>query len=130
VDALRAMGIDPIRYLVTPRLLGMVLSMLLLGIYFNVIGILGGFLVAQLQISLTLDAFGQNLLQALQVEDLYISLVKNIVFGICIALICCYQGLQVKLSSTEVPQKTTKAVVSSIFFCFFFNALFTVLFYI
>lgn len=130
VDALKAMGIDPIRFLVTPRLLGMVISMVFLGIYFDLIGILGGFIVAQLQISLPLDLFLENLLKVVTLEDIYIGLVKNIFFGISISIVSCYHGMQVKLATTEVPQKTTKAVVSSIFFCFFFNALFTVAFYI
>ena len=130
VDALRAMGIDPIRFLVAPRLMGMVISMLMLGIYFDLIGIIGGFIVAQLQIDMTVNVFLNNLLRILKVEDLYIGLVKNLFSGLSIALICCYQGMQVRRSSTEVPQRTTRAVVSSILFCVFFNAVFTVAFYI
>jgi len=130
VDALRSMGIDPIRFLVAPRLMGMVISMLLLGIYFDVIGIMGGFIVAQLQIDMTVSVFLNNLLQRLKVEDLYIGLVKNLFSGLSIALISCYHGMMVQRSSTEVPQRTTKAVVSAILFCIFFNAVFTIAFYI
>lgn len=129
VDALKAMGIDPIRFLVAPRLFGMILSMIMLGIYFDVIGLLGGFLVAQLQISLPLDIFAKQLFEVMSLDDLIIGLAKNTFFGITIAVVSCYQGMQVQLARTEVPQKTTKAVVSSIFFCFFFNALLTAVFY-
>lgn len=130
VSALRSMGIDPIRFLIAPRLMGMIVSMVLLGIYFDVIGILGGFIVAQLQIDMTLDVFAQNLLQVLKMEDIYIGLVKNLFSGIAIALVACYHGMEVGRSSTEVPQRTTRAVVGSILFCIFFNALFTAAFYI
>lgn len=129
VDALRAMGIDPIRFLVAPRLMGMAVSMILLGIYFDLIGIMGGFIVAQLQINLTLDVFARSLLQVLKVEDIYIGLVKNFFSGIAIAIVSCYHGMQVQRSSTEVPQRTTRAVVSAILFSFFFNAVFTAAFY-
>jgi len=130
IDALHSMGIDPIRFIVAPRLLGMIISMSLLGIYFDVVGILGGFVVAQLQINLPFDTFLQNMLQAIRIEDIYIGLVKNAFFGIAISIVSCYQGMQVRISITEVPQRTTKAVVGSIFFCFFFNIIFTVAFYI
>lgn len=130
VDALKSMGIDPIRFLVAPRLFGMILSMIMLGIYFDLIGLLGGFLVAQLQISLPLEIFARQLFEVMTLDDLIIGLAKNTFFGISIAVVSCYQGMQVQLARTEVPQKTTKAVVSSIFFCFFFNALLTAVFYI
>ncbi|MCK4907829.1 MAG: ABC transporter permease [Spirochaetes bacterium] len=130
VDALKSIGIDPIRYLVAPRVFGMVISMIFLGIYFDIIGILGGFIVAQLQISLPWDVFANNLFNTLSIQDIYIGLVKNVFFGLAIGVVSCYHGLQVKLASTEVPQRTTKAVVSSISFCFFFNAVFTAAFYI
>lgn len=130
IDALHSMGIDPIRFIVAPRLLGMIISMSLLGIYFDVVGILGGYIVARLQISLPFDSFLQSMLQVIQIEDIYIGLVKNIFFGIAISMVSCYQGMQVRISITEVPQRTTKAVVSSIFFCFLFDIIFTVAFYI
>jgi phospholipid/cholesterol/gamma-HCH transport system permease protein len=86
--------------------------------------------VAQLQIDLPFDTFLQSMLQVIQIEDIYIGLVKNALFGIAISIVSCYQGMQVRISTTEVPQRTTKAVVGSIFFCFFFNIIFTVAFYI
>ena len=127
IDALHSMGIDPIRFIVAPRLLGMIISMSLLGIYFDVVGILGGFVVAQLQINLPFDTFLQNMLQAIRIEDIYIGLVKT-PFGIHLDG-QRYRGCG-PISITEVPQRTTKAVVGSIFFCFFFNIIFTVAFYI
>ena len=130
VEALSSMGIDPIRFLIAPRLFGMIFSMVFLGIYFDIVGIVGGYIVAQLQINLPLDVFSEKLLSVLKVEDIYIGLVKNTFSGISIALVACYYGMQVKLASTEVPQNTTKAVVTSIFLCFFFNAVFTIAFYI
>jgi len=130
IDALRSMGIDPIRFLIAPRVFGMVFSMLLLGIYFDLAGLMGGFIVSQLQINLPFDVFMTNLLTSLTLEDIFVGLLKNISFGIAIAIVSCYHGMSVSNARTEVPQRATKAVVSAIFICFFLNAFFTAIFYI
>jgi phospholipid/cholesterol/gamma-HCH transport system permease protein len=130
IDALHSMGVDPIHYVVAPRLIGMVVSLSLLGIYFDAVGIAGGYLAANLLIDLSYANFWQGLLEVLQFEDIMVCLFKNVFSGIVIATVCCYHGLRVRVSSTEVPQQTTKAVVNSIFLCFFFNAIITLAFYI
>jgi phospholipid/cholesterol/gamma-HCH transport system permease protein len=130
IDALYSMGIDPIHFIVVPRLLGMIISLFFLGIYFAVIGVMGGFIFAQTQIALSYDTFWRGLLEVLHIQDIYMNVIKNIFSGITIATVCCYHGLKVGVSSTEVPQQATKAVVNSILICFFFNAVFTVAFYI
>ncbi|MDR2733557.1 MAG: ABC transporter permease [Spirochaetota bacterium] len=128
-DALYSMGIDPVHFIVAPRLVGMIISLLLLGIYFNIIGIMGGYIAAKLQLDLAFDTFILSMLEVLSVWDIYINLVKNFFFGIVISIVCCYHGFRVRSSVTEVPQQTTKAVVNSIFLCFFFDAISAVFFY-
>jgi len=130
IDALYSMGIDPIHFVVAPRLIGMAISLFCLGIYFDFIGIMGGFLAASFLIDITGSTFWRSLFDVLQLEDIFIVLVKNTFSGVAIAIVCCYHGLSVRVSVTEVPQQTTKAVVNSILLCFFFNAVFTVAFYI
>ena len=130
IDALYSMGIDPIHFVVAPRLIGMVISLSLLGIYFDFVGILGGFLAASFLVDLSNTTFWPSLLEILRFEDIFVGLIKNVFSGIVISIVCCYHGLRVRVSSTEVPQQTTKAVVNSIFLCFFFNAVFTLAFYI
>ena len=111
IEALEAMGVDPIRYIVIPRIFGVTASLVGLNIYFTIFAIIGGFLVSKLVLVTSLVVFLRKILDSMVLSDVIISLAKGIIFGILISLICSFQGFMVKLSSTEVPQMTTKGVV-------------------
>jgi len=130
VEALEAMGVDPVRYLVIPRLVGVTVSLVSLNVYFNILAIIGGFLVSKLVLITSLTVFLQNILESMVVSDVTISLLKGFVFGILISLICTYSGFSVKLSSTEVPQMTTRAVVNAITAVFVADGIITSIYYI
>lgn len=130
IEALESMGIDPLRYIVIPRLLGIVISLVLLTIYFNIIGIFGGFLVAKITLSASFTVLFNNLMNAITYVDIIVAALKSIGLGIIIATISVYQGFNVKVSITEVPKAATKAVVNSLLCSFLFTSLLTVLFYI
>ena len=110
VDALVAMGISPLSYLVVPRVLGMMLSLLLLMSYFLMSGIFGGFLVSNLFQSIPFGDFLQQVLGQLHYLDIVVMLVKVSVSGLFISLISCYHGLTVVKAVTEVPQRNIKSV--------------------
>ncbi len=129
VEALISIGINPIGYLVVPRVLGVVISLACLSVYFNFAGLLGGYLVSSLIYPLSFVEFFSNLLNKMRVVDLLFGLLKSIVFGTTIAIICSYQGLQVKFASTEVPVRTITAVVSSLTWMMIFNILITIISY-
>lgn len=129
IEALISFGIYPIRYLVVPRILGLVISIFCLTIYFNIMGLFGGYLVSSLFQSLSISDFFSNLLMKLTLTDLFVSQFKSLVFGFIIAIIACYYGLQVKFASTEVPIQTIKTVVSSITWILISGAIITILTY-
>jgi len=110
VDALHVMGISPISYLVAPRVLGMMLSLLVLMSYFLMSGIFGGFLVSNLFQSIVFGDFLARVLNELRLLDIVFMLFKVCVAGLFISLISCYHGLTVNKAITEVPQRNIKAV--------------------
>jgi len=130
VEALKAMGIDPVRYLVIPRVFGVTASLVSLNVYFDILAIIGGFLVSKLVLITSLEVFLRNILASMVLSDVTISLLKGFTFGILISLICTYNGFSVKLSSTEVPQMTTRSVVNSITSLFIADGIITFIYYI
>jgi len=129
IEALESMGIDPVRYIVIPRVLGVTISLVSLNIYFDMLAILGGFFVSKMVIVTSLIIFLQKMIQAMVLSDLTISLLKGIIFGVVISIICTFYGFSVKLSSTEVPQMTTRAVVNSIILLFLTDGIVTFIYY-
>jgi phospholipid/cholesterol/gamma-HCH transport system permease protein len=130
IEALESIGINPLSYIVFPRILGGILSVLCLAFYFNFIAIVGGFAVTRLLHDMPFSFFTDSLMKAFAKEDLLIFLLKNGFSGMIIFVVCCYQGLSVKRSPHEVPQVTTSAVVNSIIYVAVFNLAVTALFYL
>ncbi len=130
IEALEVMGINPLSFIVFPRLVGGMLSVVCLSLYFIYAAIFGGFIFAKLFLNMTLDFYINSIMQVFAAEDVILFLCKNIFSGAIIFTICCYQGLQVKQGPHEVPQATTNGVVKSIIYVVGFNLIVTVLFYI
>lgn len=130
IEALESMGINPLSFIVFPRVLGGIISVLGLAFYFNFIALIGGFLVTRFIQDLPLAFYTDSLMRAFAKEDVLIFLLKNGFSGMIIFVVCCYQGLSVKRSPHEVPQVTTQAVVNSIIFVVVFNLMVTALFYL
>jgi len=129
IEALESMGIDPVRYIIIPRILGVTISLISLNIYFDMLAILGGFFVSKMVLVTSLIIFLEKMIKAMVLSDLTISLLKGLIFGIVISIICTFYGFSVKLSSTEVPQMTTKAVVNSIILLFLMDGIVTFIYY-
>lgn len=130
IEALESMGINPLSYIVFPRILGGVISVVCLAFYFIVIALLGGFFLTKALQDLPLQFYLDSLANAIAFEDVGLFLLKNIFSGMIIFVVCCYQGLSVGRSPTEVPIATTQAVVNSIIYVVVFNVAVTSLFYI
>jgi phospholipid/cholesterol/gamma-HCH transport system permease protein len=113
VDAIRGFGIDPIRKLMTPRVLATILVLPLLVAVGDLSGLLGGFLVAHLILHLTAEQFWTRAINALVFGDLCIGFIKPLVFGFIIATVGCYQGLRVKGGTEGVGRATIAAFVES-----------------
>jgi phospholipid/cholesterol/gamma-HCH transport system permease protein len=130
IEALECMGIHPLSYVVFPRLLGGIVSVICLSVYFVVVACMGGYLVASLLHELPFSFYADSLARAFSTADVTLFFLKNTFSGAIIFMISCYQGLLVKQSPHEVPQVTTKAVVNSVIYVVLFNMSVTILFYL
>lgn len=128
-DALKVMAIDPIRYLATPRIVAVALSLPCLTVLADVLGILGGCAVGALSLDITPAAYFNQVAKELQVADFYKGLIKSFFFGILVAMIGCLRGFQVQGGAESVGSATTSAVVTCIFTLTFTDAIFAVFFY-
>jgi phospholipid/cholesterol/gamma-HCH transport system permease protein len=113
VDAMRAMGTDPVRKLVTPRVVATVLMLPLLTAMADFLGLIGGYLVSFFTLRLGAVTFWTRAIDILEFSDLMQGLTKPIVFGFIIATVGCYQGLNVKGGTQGVGRATTQAVVTA-----------------
>lgn len=129
VNALEMLGVDSLRYIVFPRIAGMMIANLFLTIYFNAMGVIGGMFVGLLYGNVTFEMFYKYVLKAINFFDIFISLFKSLIFGCFISSISIYHGFQA-VTSTHIPQVTTKAVVSSIFALFGFDLFVTLISYL
>ncbi len=123
VEALSAVGINPIGYLVVPRIFGVVISLFALNLYLNVSGLIGGYIVASFVTPLSFVDFITKLSTKMKVMDVIMGQIKTIVFGFSIGIISCYNGLSVNYASTEVPQRTIKSVVTSLSWVIIFDVM-------
>ena len=126
VVALRLMGIPISRFVIMPRIVGMVLSMLCLTLYFDVVAVLGGYLVARAQLTIPFFAFVESVIRALSSTDVVLTAIKGLCFGSAVAAVCCHHGLSVRSSFTEVPQQTTRAMINSFVLCLLLDVVVTV----
>ena len=128
IDALRAMGMNPIELLVVPRVLALVIALPLLTVIADAMGLAGGGLLSLLNLHIPLVQFTYRLREAVSPTTFWAGLIKAPVFAILIAMVGTYRGMQVRESARELGRLTTVAVVQSIFFVILADALFAVLF--
>ncbi|HET7833673.1 MAG TPA: MlaE family lipid ABC transporter permease subunit [Gallionella sp.] len=128
VDALRTIGIGPLDLLVLPKVLALVLALPLLTVYTDIMGVLGGMVMARAQLDVSFDSFIDRLGDAVSLTSFLIGVGKAPVFAVIIALVGCYQGFQVDGSAESVGRQTTMSVVQSIFLVILVDALFSIVF--
>lgn len=129
VDALKTMGIHPIRYLVVPRFLAITVTQPLLTVVADLLGIIGGFIIAVTYLDLSVGVFANELLDALRVKDLLTGLVKSVAFGWIIVFVGAHRGFQVRGGAEGVGIATTSSVVQAIFMVIAADAFFSLIFY-
>jgi phospholipid/cholesterol/gamma-HCH transport system permease protein len=128
VDALESMGMNPYEVLVLPRVLGLVISLPLLTVVADMMGLAGGAMLTTYLLELPFSQFVMRLESAVGETTFWAGMVKAPVFGLLIALTGTLRGLQVRESSRELGRLTTVAVVQSIFLVIFADALFAIFF--
>jgi len=129
IDALTTLSTNPYRYLVAPRLIAGLVTMPLLAIVADIIGVFGGFLVATYKLNLNAAAYIQRSMEFLQTQDVVAGLVKACVFGFVVTLMGCYNGYHSRGGAQGVGAATTYAVVSSSILILIFDYILTEAFF-
>ncbi len=127
IDALYTLAVNPIKYLIVPRLLAALIMMPVLVIFADLIGILGGYFVSVNVLHSNPYIYMERTWDYLELNDIYSGLFKAGVFGIIIATISCYQGFFTEGGAEGVGRATTKAVVLSCLLILIFNYIITAL---
>jgi len=130
IDALSTLGLNPVHFLVLPRLLALQLMLPLLVLYANALGILGGMLIAWGLLDLPPVAYWTETKSIVDLSDLATGLIKSAAFGGLIGVAGCLRGLQAERSAAGVGRAATSAVVTSLLFIILADALFAVIFHI
>nr|WP_281500643.1 ABC transporter permease [Kordiimonas marina] len=128
VDAMMTLGMNPIDVLVLPRLIALVICLPLLTFYADLIGIIGGALMAWVQLDITPANFFVYFRDVISIDHYWVGIIKAPFFAAVIATCGCYQGLQVEGSADALGSRTTKSVVQAIFLVIALDALFSVFF--
>jgi phospholipid/cholesterol/gamma-HCH transport system permease protein len=113
IDAMRALGTDPLKKLVTPRVVSTTFMLFFLTILGDLLGLIGGSFVASIILGLDSHEYWSNAWQTLVFSDVFMGLAKPIVFGFLISTIGCYYGLSTKGGTQGVGRSTTEAVVAA-----------------
>ncbi len=128
VDALRALGLSPFEMLVLPKVIALVITLPLLALFADVMGLAGGGVVAAFGYGVPFSEYTARIPQVVGLQTLVLGLVKAPVFAVVIALVGCMQGLRVSGSAAAVGRATTVSVVQAIFLVIVIDASFSVLY--
>lgn len=128
IDALATLGIMPEELLIIPKCLALLIVLPLLTVWADVFGVMGGMFMAKHMLSISFNDFFERFQSAISVASFVTGISKAPVFGLIIATVGCYQGLQVKQSAESVGQRTTQSVVEAIFSIIVADAAFSILF--
>jgi phospholipid/cholesterol/gamma-HCH transport system permease protein len=128
IDALKTMGFNIHDFLVMPRMISMIITLPIVVMFANVIGVLGGLVASLGTLDITMTGYLNRLQVAVDFNDILSGLIKAVIFGFVITLIGCFRGMQVSGGAESVGKYTTSSVVTSIFHIIFIDAVFTILF--
>jgi len=114
IDALRAMGINPVRFLVVPRFVALLVMEPILTVYGTLIGIWGGGLISLTYLRVPSMIYYDRLYRSVELADVRHGMEKTLVFAVIIAIVCCYMGMNTENGAEGVGKSTTRAVVISL----------------
>jgi len=129
IDALSTLSTNPMKYLVAPRLLAGLIALPLLVVVADILGVLGGFIIATAKLGFSAESYLHNTLTFMETDDVISGLSKAAVFGVLITLMGCYQGYNSKGGAQGVGAATTSAVVSASVLILAFDYVLTELFF-
>lgn len=113
IDALDTMAINPLQYLVAPKLVAGLIGVPLLVAIFDVVGIYGGYLVGVDLLGVSAGSYWTSIESAVEWKDVYGGILKSISFGLIVSWVCCYKGFYTRMSAEGLGTATTEAVVLS-----------------
>ncbi len=129
IDALRTLHVDPIRFLVVPRIIAGITMMPFLVLIADIVGIMGGFLVSTTVLNFAIGSYINQTVHSLEMIDVISGLVKASVFGFALTILGCYHGFYSDLGAKGIGNATTGAVVSASILILILNYMLTALFF-
>lgn len=113
IDALTAMALNPMRYLIVPKMVAAIIAFPLLTAIYDVVGIYGGYFVGVKLLGLSSGTYFSQMEHFLEMEDIRVGIYKSLTFGILVLWVCCYKGFYTGYGAEGVSKATTEAVVMS-----------------
>jgi len=129
IEALEVMSINPVKFLVMPRVVALTVMCPILTVFANTIGIVGAAIVGKLQIGVSFYSFFKDAADFVLFKDIYSGLFKSVVFGVTIAVVSCSEGLRTTGGTQGVGESTRRAVVTSLLLILVLNYFMTSLIY-
>ncbi|BBO84390.1 ABC transporter permease [Desulfosarcina ovata subsp. sediminis] len=130
IETLEMAGIDPMRTVCLPRLMGITSAVVSLVLVFDLTAIIGGYAVVRGVTGLPVEGFIQQIARGVEGTDIVVGLLKGFFFGITIAVTCLYHGLTRKSQITQVPVATSRAAMDCFFYCLVINIFISFIFYV
>lgn len=129
IDALETLATNPIKYLVVPRFLALIIMLPLLTVYSDIIGILGGYVIGVYKLGISHAMYMKNTWNPLKYKDIFTGLIKSFFFGVITCIVACYEGMTAEGGAEGVGRATTSSVVMSFILIIASDCFFTALFY-
>lgn len=129
IDALETMATNPVKYLVVPRFMALMIMLPILTIYSDIIGILGGYIIGVYKLGISHGMYMKNTWNPLKYKDIFTGLIKSYFFAIITCIVACYEGMTAEGGAEGVGKATTASVVTSFILIIASDCFFTALFY-
>jgi len=129
IDALETLATNPVKYLVVPRFLALVIMVPLLTVFADMVGIVGGYIIGVYKLGISHAMYMKNTWQPLNYKDVYTGLIKSLCFAMIICIVSCYEGMKAEGGAEGVGRATTSSVVISFILIIAADCILTALFY-
>ena len=129
IDALETLATNPVKYLVVPRFLALIIMLPLLTVYADMIGIVGGYIIGVYKLGISHGMYMKNTWNPLKYKDFATGLIKSFFFAVITCIVACYEGMTAEGGAEGVGRATTASVVTSFILIILFDCLLTGLFY-
>lgn len=130
LDTLEMAGMDPIRVVCVPRMVGITAAMVGLFVVFDLVSILGGYAIVWVATDVPMSSFLYQIAKAITPADIGVGLVKAVLFGVTITVTCLYRGFEMKQQITDVPIATSRSSIECFLYCLVINVFISTVFYL